>query len=263
MSSPRDPDGSGWQEPEHLGGGAEPSGPADPSAVPGDAGSRGWGPWRRDPAEGDDPRRADARRPREELAAALVDEGDPFGTQAWAVQQGWAISDGDGPRDAALPELVASAPVRPGKGARPAGVVRGRAGTLELVAFDIAFPLGQRLVPRWAVTAAPMLGTIPALRLTPARFWKHRTGGLLQIPSGDAEFDLRWVLLAPEDGPQLRRLVQDPTVRALLVGSDDGDELWTAAGHLAAIRPDGQRPALIEHHARLLAAAVGALADRG
>jgi hypothetical protein len=108
-----------------------------------------------------------------------------------------------------------------------------------------------------------MLGTIPALRLTPARFWKHRTGGLLQIPSGDAEFDLRWVLLAPEDGPQLRRLVQDPTVRALLVGSDDGDELWTAAGHLAAIRPDGQRPALIEHHARLLAAAVGALADRG
>jgi hypothetical protein len=48
-------------------------------------------------------------------------------------------------------------------------------------------------------------------------------------------------------------------VQQLLLGSDDGDELWSAAGHLAALRPDGHRPSLIEHHARLLAAVVGAL----
>ena len=39
-----------------------------------------------------------------------------------------------------------------------------------------------------------------------------------------------------------------------------GDEFWTGAGHLAAIRPDGHRPQLIEHHTRLLTALVGALA---
>jgi hypothetical protein len=64
-------------------------------------------------------------------------------------------------------------------------------------------------------------------------------------------------------------------VRGLLLGTDDGDEFWTAAGahgagsaggggsaggYIAAIRPDGHRPQLIEHHARLLSALVSALA---
>jgi hypothetical protein len=105
-----------------------------------------------------------------------------------------------------------------------------------------------------------VLGALPPLRLSPARFWKHRTGGLVQVPSGDPAFDTRWVLLAAEDGPAARALVGDATVRGLLLGSDDGDEFWTAAGHLAAIRPDGHRPQLIEHHARLLTAIVSALA---
>ena len=63
-----------------------------------------------------------------------------------------------------------------------------------------------------------------------------------------------------EDGPQVRRLAQDPAVHGLLLGTDDGDEFWTGAGHVAAVRPDGHRPQLIEHHARLLTAIVGALA---
>jgi hypothetical protein len=58
----------------------------------------------------------------------------------------------------------------------------------------------------------------------------------------------------------VRRLAQDPAVHGLLLGTDDGDEFWTGAGHLAAVRPDGHRPQLIEHHARLLTAIVGALA---
>jgi hypothetical protein len=100
---------------------------------------------------------------------------------------------------------------------------------------------------------------VPTLRLSPARFWRHRTGGLVPIVSGNDAFDARWLLLAAEDGPQLRRLVQDPAVQGLLLGTDDGDEFWTGAGHLAAIRPDGHRPQLIEHHSRLLAALVAAL----
>jgi hypothetical protein len=58
-------------------------------------------------------------------------------------------------------------------------------------------------------------------------------------------------------------LGEDPLVRQLLLGSDDGDELWSAAGFVAAVRPDGNRPQLVEHHARLLAAVIGALAAGG
>jgi hypothetical protein len=195
-----------------------------------------------------------------EMERAYRPETDPVGAQGWALQHGWTVSDGSGPEDAGLAELTASAPVRPGKEARAASVLRGRSGSLELVAFDIAYPLGQRLVPQYAVTAAPLLGQVPGLRLSPARFWKHRIAGLLPVPSGDEAFDARWVLLAAEDGPQVRRLAQDPAVHGLLLGSDDGDEFWTAAGHVAAIRPDGHRPQLLEHHARLLTAIVGALA---
>jgi hypothetical protein len=187
-------------------------------------------------------------------------EGDLVGAQAWGVQNGWTPSDGTGPEDAVLADLVAGAPVRPSKDDRPANVLRGRLGSIEMVAFDIVYTSGRYAQPRWAVTAAPVLGDVPGFRLSPARFWKHRIGGLVHLPSGDPEFDQRWVLLAAEDSPQLRRLVDDPVVRQLLLGSDDGDELWSAAGHVAAVRPDGHRPQLIEHQGRILTAVVGALA---
>jgi hypothetical protein len=319
MTTPRDPedreprDGSGWQEPAHLGGGdqapahPEPDEPniADrrrrprdedtssdtwqppgwdlPAATPDRDSDRYDGPppaVPRDVPPGVDPAWAPptgpatsapaeptrggffgSRRRRDpEMERAFTLETDPLGAQAWALRQGWTVSDGSGPEDAGLAQLVTSAPVRPGKEARAASVLRGRAGSLELVAFDIAYPLGRGLVPQYAVTAAPLLGEVPALRLSPARLWKHRTGGLLQIPTGDEAFDVRWVLLAAEDGPQVRRLAEDPAVHGLLLGTDDGDEFWTAGGHVCAIRPDGHRPQLLEHHARLLTAVVGALA---
>ena len=115
------------------------------------------------------------------------------------------------------------------------------------------------MVPEYAVTAAPMLGQLPVFRLSPARFWRHRTGGMVPLPTGNPEFEARWLLLAGEDDPRLRRLAQDPQVQALLLGTDDGDEFWSGAGHVAAVRPDGHRPQLLEHHARLLTAIVGVL----
>lgn len=300
----RPDEGSGWREPGHLGGhgGSGGQAPADPPpadpppadpppADRPDGGSSAWQPpgWDLPPAE---PGRAaplppagpqttgqpgggglfGGRRPRQpgELEQVFAYRGDAVGAQGWALQRGWTISDGTAPEDAVLTELVRTAPVRATRDHRPAGVMRGRYGTLDLVAFDVMYASGRYAVPEYAVTAAPVLGALPALRLSPARFWKHGIGGLVQVPSGDGAFDARWVLLAAEDGPAARALVGDPAVRGLLLGTDDGDELWTtpeadgsglAGGYLAAIRPDGHRPELIEHHARLLTALVGALAS--
>ena len=264
---PRDddpaPGGGAWQPPGWDLPAATPDRPAgvDPSWSP--PGTPAPGPAAapvppsvQEPARGGFGSR---RRPPGEVEKVFAYEGDVVGAQGWALQQGWTVSDGDAPEDAVLRDLVASAPVRPTKDHRPASVLRGRSGSLDLVAFDIVYASGRYVVPQYAVTAAPLLGAVPGLRLVPARFWKHRIAGLLPIASGDEHFDTRWMLLAAEDSPQVRRLAQDPAVHALLLGSDDGDEFWTAAGHLAAIRPDGHRPALLEHHARLLNALVTAL----
>ena len=291
----RPDEGSGWREPGHLGGDGDSAAQPPADQPPADqppadrpeqgstgGGSTAWQPpgWDLPPAAPDRPaQQPDAapqtageqpvrgglfgsRRPRQpsELEQVFAYQGDAVGAQGWAVQQGWAISDGTAPEDAVLTELVRTAPVRATKDHRPAGVMRGRYGTLDLVAFDVLYASGRYAVPEYAITAAPLLGALPPLRLSPARFWKHRTGGLVQVPSGDPAFDARWVLLAAEDGPAARALVGDATVRGLLLGTDDGDEFWTAAGHIAAIRPDGHRPELIEHHARLLTAVVSALA---
>ena len=60
-------------------------------------------------------------------------------------------------------------------------------------------------------------------------------------------FDSRWQLLAAEDGPQVRRLVQDPAVQGLLLGTDDGDEFWTGVGHPGRRPP--RRPPAAAHRA--------------
>jgi hypothetical protein len=273
MSGPRGEDGfddrsgSGWQEPAHLGEGA--AGPAREEATPSSWEPPGWSlpPTQPESQVAQEEGQGGGRSPAGDPGRATAPVEDPFGLRAWAVQRGWTASDGSGPGDAVLHDLLAAGPVRLGREHRPAGVLRGRYGTLDMVAFDVVFPLGRRLRYEYAVTAAPLLGSVPRLRLSPARFWKHGTGGLLQVPSGDPEFDARWTLLAAEDAPQVRRLAQDPTVRGLLLGSDDGDEFWTtgtgggwSGSFVAVVRPDAHRPLLLEHHARLLTAVVGALA---
>jgi hypothetical protein len=306
----RPDDGSDWREPAHLGDAAE-SDPRPPADQPGDRpadqppadqpaaerpGGAGWEPpgWNLPSAEphrpgpvpgppaGAPPARGGlfggrARRGDPEMERAFTDQGDPFGVQAWALSHGWTVTDGTGPQDASLQELLMSAPVRPSKDDRPGTVLRGRAGGLDVVAFDIVYASGRYLVPRYAVTAVPLLGTVPGFRLSPARLWKHRIAGMVPIPSGDEAFDARWQLLATEDSPQLHRLAQDVTLQQLLLGTDDGDEFWSwpgsgaggggvggrggggVGGHIAAVRPDGHRPLLVEHHTRLLTALVGAL----
>jgi len=278
----RDPEG-GWREPPHLRGdddGVDEPNIADRRQAPrdgdqhGDQGSQAWTPagWdlpahqRDEPIAGPPledapppaPRPTAPRRPGV-VSEVFAYQGDLVGSQGWAVQNGWTISDGTAPEDAPLRDLIAAAPVRLSKDHRPAGVLRGRADALDMVAFDVLYASGRTVVPEYAVTAVPLLTPVPYFRLSPARFWKHRTGGLMPVDSGDPAFDSRWVLLTGEDWPGVRALAADATVRGLLLGTDDGDEFWSAAGHVAAIRPDGHRPLLIEHHARLLTAVVRAV----
>jgi hypothetical protein len=233
-----------------------PQSPAQPGPPPED--SPGSGVDQRE-ADGPDRQGPVAGRARGVADQVFAYQGDPAGAQSWALQQGWTVSDGTAPQDAVLAEVIATAPVRATKDHRAGNVLRGRAGSLELAAFDVVFVSGRYVVPEYAITAAPMLGSVPGFRLSPSRFWRHRTGGMVPLPSGDPTFDARWLLLAAEDDPQLHRLAQDPAVHALLLGTDDGDEFWSGAGHVAAIRPDGHRPQLLEHHARLLNAIVGSL----
>jgi hypothetical protein len=295
VSEPRDRDGfderdpeGGWREPPHLSGdddGVDQPNFADRRRTPREPGES-WTPpgWDLPPAErhvaGSDvpggdvpapveeppspppppalPRTAAPRRPGA-VSEVFAYQGDLVGSQGWALQNGWTISDGTGPEDAPLRELIAAAPVRLSKDHRPAGVMRGRADSLDMVAFDVLYASGRTVVPEYAVTAVPLLAPIPYFRLSPARFWKHRTGGLLPVETGDPTFDSRWVLYTAEDWPGVRALAADAAVRGLLLNTDDGDEFWSAAGHVAAIRPDGHRPQLIEHHARLLTAVVRAV----
>jgi hypothetical protein len=223
---------------------APPGAPPQQAPVPERRGLFGGRPRRQDP----------------EMERAFSYQGDVVGAQGWALQRGWTISDGTAPEDADLQQLITSAPPRLSKDHRPGSVLRGRAGALDLVAFDAVYMSGRLVVPEYAITAAPLLGAPPVLRLSPARLWKHGVGGMVHIPTDDEDFDRRWTLLAAEDGAQVRRLAGDADVRRLLLATDDGDEFWTAGGFLAAIRPDGHRPELIEHHTRLLTALVGALA---
>ncbi|CAA9217600.1 MAG: hypothetical protein AVDCRST_MAG52-305 [uncultured Blastococcus sp.] len=294
-----DRDAGGWQEPPHLGrdGSGDPDdAPDQPNIADRRREPRGegsaWTPpgWDLPSAERDvpaverdaspepteqpekaaePPRPLPGARPERargggegvlsEFQQTFAYQGDLVGAQGWALQHGWTISDGTAPEDAPLRDLVSSAPVRLSKDHRPAGVMRGRADSLDMVAFDVLYASGRHVVPEYAVTAVPLLTPVPYFRLAPARFWKHGVGGLLAVETGDAAFDARWVLFTAEDGPAVRALAADGAVRAMLLGTDDGDEFWAAAGHVAAIRPDGHRPALIEHHARLLTAVSRAL----
>jgi hypothetical protein len=258
---PGDDPEEGWREPAHLGEGGAPG--ADRPA--GDDPPAAWEPpgWSLPPAD-DRP----TPEPLPEPLPAPVPTGNTVSdgvwgwptAQEWARGQGWTVADGPQPQETALRELIAAAPVRRlGKDALPAGVARGRAGSVELVAFDVVYDSGRRIDVVYAITAAPVLLPLPRMRLSPARFWKHGVGGLLQLPSGNDEFDSRWVLLTEQDTPELRRVVEDPVLQGLLLGSDDGDEFYTAAGHLAAIRPGKHLAPLVEHHARLLGAVLGAL----
>ncbi|MGI8626319.1 MAG: hypothetical protein ACR2J5_07090 [Geodermatophilaceae bacterium] len=176
----------------------------------------------------------------------------------WAQACGWAVSDGDAAEDAPLVDLIASAPMRLDAYHHARGVVRGQAGSWRMTAFEIVYERGRDRVGRYAVTAALTLVALPTLRLVPARFWSHKIGGMMVQPSGDQAFDTRWTLLVSEDTPMARALLTEP-VRALLLASEDRDEIWYGAGHLAIARTDNHHPDLLTWHTQVLSTLLSAV----
>lgn len=176
----------------------------------------------------------------------------------WAQGVGWSITDGDSAEDAPLVDLIASSPLRLDDYHHARGVVRGQVGSWRMSAFEIVYERGRDRVRRYAVTAAPTLVPLPTLRLVPARFWSHKIGGMMVLPSGDQAFDTRWTLLAGEDSLTARSLLAEP-VRALLLASEDRDEIWYGAGHLAITRTDNHYPDLLTWHTQVLSTLLDAL----
>lgn len=175
---------------------------------------------------------------------------------AGAERRGWALLE----EDPALAGLLAGAPLRLTAEHRAAPVVRGRAGTWDVVACEVRYlmPRGDLSYPQYAVTALPVPLPLPVLRIAPRRFLSHGGAGLLVVPTGDEEFDGRWRVLAGQDTPEVRGLVGAELQAALLAGPDV-DELWTADGHLAVSRAGGYHDALLDEHTALLKAAMNGL----
>lgn len=203
--------------------------------------------------------RGHSRGSADEVFASEADRG---GVGAWARRAGWERVGPSNPQLRVAEDLVLGAPVRRiGSDHHPRDVVAGSIGGLDLLAFDIAVSASTGWIAEWAVTAAAVPDGAPVVRLTPTRFWLHDSDGLTRIETGDETFDARWRVLGEDARAQ--RVADDPAVRQALLGTDDGDDVWTAAGHLAVLRPDGHRPLLLEHHLRLLAVIHRALVATG
>jgi hypothetical protein len=136
----------------------------------------------------------------------------------------------------------------------PRNVLAGEIDDSTALGCDIAVSASTGWIAEWAVTAVSLPEKAPTMRWTPARLWLHNPDKLVELTTGEAAFDARWRVLSATDDAQARRLAADPTIQQALLATDDGDDLWTAAGYLAALRPDGHRPELLQHHVRLLAA---------
>ncbi len=203
--------------------------------------------------------RGHGRGSADEVFASDADRG---GAGAWARQAGWERVGASSPQRVAAEELVRSAPVRRiGSDHHARDVVAGSIDGLDVLAFDIAVSASTGWIAEWAVTAAALPDDPPVVRLTPTRLWLHDPDGLTRVESGDAAFDARWRVLG--DGARAQHVADDVAVRQALLATDDGDDIWIAAGHLAALRPDGHRPLLLEHHVRLLAVVHRALGSTG
>ncbi len=187
----------------------------------------------------------------------VVDDGfavraDPAGVRAWCARHGWSAVDTPPP---VVAELLGSAPVPLGHEHVATGVRTGPADTWTALALDVQARTAHGVVPTWAVTAVGRPGVGDPWRLHPRRLQRFAVGPALPALDVPGPLGERW---SAAGSPALAALLAVPAVEQALLGTDDGDEVWATPTALAALRADGHRPDLVEHHLRLLTTLAGA-----
>jgi hypothetical protein len=186
--------------------------------------------------------------------------GDRAGVARWARDRGWVEVPADD-RPPVVGELLAGAPVPLGPEHVAVDLRTGVHAGWSVLAFDVVVRTGQGDVPEWAVTALGRPRTADPYHLHPRRLGAFALPGRgRSVDVGPGELADRWTATG---APDVARVLQQAAAREALLGTDDGDEVWATATALAAVRPDGHRPALLEHHLPLLAALAGAEQECG
>jgi len=141
----------------------------------------------------------------------------------------------------------------------PTGIHAGLADGWGALAFDVRARTDHGAVPAWAVTAVGRATTGQPFRLHPRRLGRFTLGPRLPAVALPPSLRERWTAAGD---PSASGLVVSSRAAAALLATDDGDEIWATGTALAALRPDGHRPDLLEHHLRLLTTIVRDLAPR-
>lgn len=182
---------------------------------------------------------------------AFAYQGDSAGVRNWAKQRGWTPAPQVPP---VVAEVIEAAPVPLGPEYVPTDVMTGQFDGWAAVAFNVGVTSANGVVPKWAMTAVGRGEVGPAFWLHPRRLsrFSHRGGSLTELDLGGSRLGDRWSVSAYGAEDTVLALVQAPPVEEALLATDDGDELWATDTALAALRVDNHRPALLEHHLRLL-----------
>ena len=240
----------------------------EPRAQP--AGPASWAPpgWDRPPAPPPRPapgpagrgRAGAGRLPGAERRSAY--ETDLVGAQGWALQHGWTISDGEGPQDAVLAG-PARRPRRCGPARRP-----GRPACCAAVRARWSWSRSTSPTRSGRSVVAEVRGDGGAA----ARRRRRRCGcprpasggtapaGSSRCPAATTRSTPAGCCSPPRTVRRCAGWCRTRPCRACCSAPTTATSSGPAPGISPAIRPDGHRPLLIEHHARLLTALVGALA---
>ena len=287
MSTPRDRDG--FEGPHRRAGGlaragapgrrgrrrAEPALPSRRTAASGaeHLAAGGLGPARGGarpgrPARPGSRRAPDRRSPRPAATSGgfpveqpvMVPPADTWGTQAWALSVGWLLSDGTGPEDAPLAALVHERPGAPGQGG-PCRAGPARPGNgLDLVAFDIVSPMGRQSVartrslpPRCSAPSPPSGCPRPGCGGTAPAAW-------CRCPARTRSSTAAGCCSRPRTARRCAGWSRTRWSASCCSAATTATSCGRPPASSPRSGPTANRPQLIEHHARILAAVVAALA---
>lgn len=182
---------------------------------------------------------------------AFAYQGDPAGVRRWAEQHGWVRTDEAPP---VVAEILEAAPVPLGPEYVASDVITGQFEGWDALAYNVGVQTSNGVVPKWAMTAVGRSQAGSGFWVHPKRLgrFRRREQGVVTAKLDFAELADRWTLSTNGTEGEGLDLLENRSVVHALLETDDGDELWATPTAFAAVRPDNHRPALLDHHLRLL-----------